>query len=172
MLENHLFSQSYEAPEDDTRREQGVEFLNNFLKVTNIVRQSHQGGQGLAGNQCNSLLNKVDKLEAKMREQNLLVKGQQFIDAFHLFREVKESLVLGKKLLPDYKQKISDFAEAYRQLPGASWTPKIHILVRHVSEFLERQGGERGLGHWSEEAFEAMHYDFLAAPAIQLTRSN
>ena len=44
----------------------------------------------------------------------------------------------------------------------------IYILVTHVADFLKRQGVANqkqlwGRGHWSKQAFEAMHYDFLEA---------
>ena len=47
---------------------------------------------------------------------------------------------------------------------GISVTPKVHIVFQHVSEFLNivNSGGEKssfGLGYFSEQAFEAMHYD-------------
>jgi len=64
---------------------------------------------------------------------------------------------------------IADFTYSYRALKSSvgktagktiSVTPKIHIVMVHVQQFLEMKGDEKGLGYWSEQAFEAVHANF------------
>ena len=38
-------------------------------------------------------------------------------------------------------------------------TPKVHGVLFHVPEFLDKNPGH-GLGLWSEQASESVHYDF------------
>ena len=32
--------------------------------------------------------------------------------------------------------------------------------MSHIQQFVEMKGADRGLGYWSEQAFEAVHADF------------
>ena len=38
-------------------------------------------------------------------------------------------------------------------------TPKIHILQHHIVDFFSGRDNNHGLGWFSEQSFEAMHYD-------------
>ncbi len=63
----------------------------------------------------------------------------------------------------NYVQTIADFKVAYGNL-GLSVTPKVHYVVVHVPEWIERSeertGQKRGLGWASEQASESVHRDF------------
>ena len=81
---------------------------------------------------------------------------QPFIDAFTSFQKVVEAC-FGKVLLDDFEARIHSFEEAHRKL-DIPVTPKVHILIFHVSEFCNQF--RRGLGIYSEQASESVHYDF------------
>ena len=52
---------------------------------------------------------------------------------------------------------------AVREFTIKEPTVKIHILEKHVVEVLDRQKHAypgKGLGFWSEQAFESVHYDW------------
>ena len=65
------------------------------------------------------------------------------------------------KLAGNYGSQIDSFKTVYLRL-GITVTPCVHILTAHTSEFFDlcaRSGeGGRGLGLYSEQSFEAMHY--------------
>ena len=61
-------------------------------------------------------------------------------------------------LNPQYQYYIKHFENVYKDL-GISVTPKVHILIRHVPEFIKKHN--RSLGWYSEQALESIHYDFL-----------
>ena len=62
------------------------------------------------------------------------------------------------QLDPNYESYIIKFKEIYGDL-GISITPKVHILVHHVPEFIKKH--QRSLGWYSEQSIETIHYDFL-----------
>ena len=61
------------------------------------------------------------------------------------------------KLDPQYNFYIQQFENVYKDL-GISITPKVHILIKHVPEFIKKHN--RSLGWYSEQALENTHYDF------------
>ena len=86
--------------------------------------------------------------------------GQPIIETMKAFNDVVESC-FGKELVEGYKEKISVFKDCYMSLV-LSITPKVHIVFQHITEFLAMRSTleeKKGLGYWSEQAFEAMHHD-------------
>ena len=79
------------------------------------------------------------------------------VETLQAFNEVKKSC-FGQTVANDFKISISKFAEAYDKL-GVSVTPKVHAVLVHIPEFLDQNLGH-GLGYWSEQASESVHYDF------------
>ena len=59
-----------------------------------------------------------------------------FYDAFSAFAKVVKSCY-GYKLSRTYKEDITSFASAYRQL-NINDTTKIHIVTEHLVEFIEK----------------------------------
>ena len=64
----------------------------------------------------------------------------------------------GSKAHPDSLSKISKFEKRYKEA-NLPLTPKFHILVAHVPQFLAMIGG-KGMGEYSEQANEAVHANF------------
>ena len=52
---------------------------------------------------------------------------------------------------------ISSFTEAYTAIPDISVTPKVHIIMHHLTEFFNIKGKDHGLSFYSEQAVEAVH---------------
>ena len=80
------------------------------------------------------------------------------------------NMCFGKDLDPDYDLAIERFMQLYRNIEDPdgeylSVTVKMHILEVHVGDFFDRQkslgNGGKGLGHWSEQASESVHHDWL-----------
>ena len=61
------------------------------------------------------------------------------------------------KLEADYKDKILSFEKSFLKL-NVNVTPKIHAILFHIAEFIDYSGC--GLGLFSEQSFEGVHYDF------------
>ena len=141
-------------------RIEGEEWMDEYLKQESIVRKKNQGGHALEGNQSRKLLKRVDYLELKLKQENnkMLLEGLPYIAAFRAFDKVVHAC-FGMELDPEYKEHIAKFSQLYREL-GISVTPKVHILERHVAEFLQLKGELSGLGFWMEQAMESVHHDF------------
>ena len=132
------------------------------------VTPDAQGGQ-FNGNSVKALLADIETLESLLLEHLLLDIGQPFVQAFYAFKEVTD-MCFGKDLDPDYDLAIERFMQLYRNIEDPdgeylSVTVKMHILEVHVGDFFDRQkslgNGGKGLGHWSEQASESVHHDWL-----------
>ena len=142
----------------------GKEFMDNFLKSAGVVRQAYQGGQHLEGNQCKRFLDKLDLLESQLQSKDslVIVQGMPFVQALRAFKDVVEQC-FKVNLDPDYKTSISNFKKQYLDLE-ISVTPKVHIVFQHIIEFLDLVNRDtedmpKGLGYFSEQAFESVHSD-------------
>ena len=108
------------------------------------------------GNDCAKLLEPSSLL---LLEKNIPVEHFSFLIAFKAFGKVVSSC-FSSSLSPDYKESIKSFRSAYLKL-GLAVTPKVHIVFRHVAEFLDMKGKRAGLGLYSEQHFESSHRQFL-----------
>ena len=139
----------------------GVEWLDDYLKRVNILRKSYQGGHALEGNQSSMFLKKLPVLTEEIMNQpdTLKIEGLALIESLRCFEKVQQCC-FGNELNKDsYEDAIEKFSAAYRALEGIAITPKVHIVEKHVVDFLKRKQEQHGLGWWSEQAFEAMHSD-------------
>ena len=83
---------------------------------------------------------------------------QEIVDCFVALQAVKEA-IFSLTCDADYAQELQVLLDCWRTL-GLSFTPKAHILFKHVPEFLESFSGNHGLGYFSEQTFEAIHRNF------------
>ena len=134
--------------------------MNEYLKQESIVRKKSQGGHALEGNQARKFLKRVDSLELALKKESSMsmVEGLPYIAALRAFDRVVVAC-FGMELKPDYKEHIAMFSKLYREL-DISVTPKVHMVEKHIVDFLELKGEEGGLGFWMEQAMEAVHHDF------------
>ena len=148
-LERNLF----ESPEE------GILFMDNWMKEVNVARTVYHGSASFIGNQAERLLSKVSFLEVKLEEKlentEKLVLAKLYVKALQQFNLVVHSF-FGQTLKPGYKELIGQFIVTYRSL-GISIPLKVHLLESHALEFLEMMGEEHGLGFYSEQAMESMH---------------
>ncbi len=121
----------------------------NWATDCGVQREPYHGGV-FNGNACRKLLGKVSYLEETCPHK-------EYINTFKAFTEVVDAC-FGKELAADYKDKINYFHMCFASLEGVNITPKLHALIFHVPQFCDYHG--LGLGHFSEQASEAVHKDF------------
>ena len=113
------------------------------------------------GNNCAKVLKQVDSLIEQTRSLGM-VWVQPHLRALKVFSKVVSSC-FGFVLDPDYRAHIDEFKDVWQSLVEAdsrfSFFYKIHVLVCHVAEFVERHGP---LGPFSEQAGESLHSSWLA----------
>jgi hypothetical protein len=124
--------------------------LDQWPQDLYIIKESYHG-QTFEGNECNRLLQNLDML-SNILPANL----SNFLDCFHAFRDAMQAC-FGSNLEPDYRDKIMKFERSYNALK-LSTTTKVHIMNRHVPEFIQKHG--RPLGQFSEQAVEHCHAKF------------
>ena len=76
-----------------------------------------------------------------------------------LFMALQEAMeaCFGFRLDSSYKEKVEHFATCYKNL-NLSITTKVHVLVRHVPEFIDKH--QMPLGHFCEQVVEQCHAKF------------
>ena len=142
-------------------KEEGEQWMDEYMRQQGITRKRKQGRKGLEGNQASKFLHRVDNLEAAFRLQGVvtMIKGAPFVSTLRAYLLVQDSC-MGNELKSYYESSISVFTEAYRALPDTSVTPKVHIIMNHLVDFFNIKGKKHGLSFYSEQAFEAVHHDF------------
>ena len=142
----------------------GKEFMMRFYKKENIPVCGKQGGK-LEGNSTRKLLKSMDSLELELDKvsEEVYMKGLPFTRALRSFDQVVHSC-FGPILLEGWREHIAEFSSCYKDLTSSTGcpvtiTPKVHILTTHVEQFLSMKNDGRGLGYWSEQAFESVHAD-------------
>ena len=149
------------------KEEDGKEFIDNFLDKHNISRKGYMDSRSLEGNQTRQFLKSTDKLREAYKEvgEEEQKKAEPIIKILELFSDVVKTC-FGMNLDSGYKAALKSFSTAYLKLNQEkpqtfTVTPKIHIVMFHVQEYLELMNAEeeedRGLGYMSEQAFEAVH---------------
>ena len=150
----------------ETEKE-GKDFIDDFLDKQNISKKGYMDSRSLEGNQTRRFLKATEKLRDAYEEVGKLPKAEPVIKLLESF-SVLVTKTFGFKLESGYKDAIAKFSSAYRKLNREdpktfAITPKIHIVMFHVLQYLEllngETGEERGLGYFSEQAFESVHSD-------------
>ena len=133
----------------------------SWSDALNISRPTHHGGK-FNGNPVKKLLSSTGTLETILKEANVHESCLSLVAVLHAFKEVVDKC-FGKHVVPGYKEAICSFSQLYRKVVGLSVTPKVHCLEAHVGQFLDMQKEKYngfGLGYWSEQASESVHFDF------------
>ena len=137
----------------------GTDNVENWLKLCGLTRTDYRN-QELNGNNCRKLLKACS---LRFLKSSIPIDLYPFAAAFEAL-DLVVSGCFGHKLSPNYDQLISRFKSKYLDLQ-ISVTPKLHMIFCHLTEFIDQQleagEGFRGLGIYSEQAFEAAHSDFL-----------
>lgn len=129
---------------------------HEFAMRHNCVRESYWG-KTFEGNECVKLLTKIE-----LESESFLLSlpgAETHIEAlckFNVFRK----LAFGNNLQTGWKESLNEFEGIYKRIPFITKPLKIHILVAHCSEFLERYGNDKGLGFYSEQTGETIHKKF------------
>lgn len=127
-----------------------------WLKHLHVTPRAYHGGE-FTGNDCRELLKKksLDELEKRIPGELL-----QFVKVLRSFSEVVASC-FSTHLSSDFNEKIASFRTEYLKL-GLSVIPKAHMVFVHIGDFYKLGTFKKvGLGVYSEQAFEALHRDFL-----------
>jgi len=109
----------------------------------------------ISGNEVNKLLKNLDAL-ADILPPEL----NAFYDCLKTFQAAMDG-TFGFTLDPFYEKMYEEFSVTYMTLSkqfGFSITPKVHIMIRHVPEYIKRTG--MPIGYFSEQVVEAAHSDF------------
>lgn len=133
----------------DYARKNGIPGIEAW--ITECQCEPEGRGEKFNGNSCRKLL-KNHKLMLKFVPLEF-----QFIQ--HLMGSMNAIVesCFGSVLDPTYREKIDHF-EYLMIKYEIPWTPKVHILIDHVPDFIEEKGHPLGL--YSEQSLETIHFAF------------
>ena len=129
----------------------GYVLFKQILETNFITKEGYHGGE-LEGGQCDKVFKKLDKLEALLPDEH-----KSIVDALEAIHQVNKA-VSGKVLAANWKETLDTFAEKIMFLHGKyslSITPKMHILLCHVEEYINLTG--KLLGYVSDQTVEMCH---------------
>ena len=107
------------------------------------------------------ILKNADKFREVLEEDT-----RTFADTFEILEQVVVSC-FSQELKPDFETNIEYLKANYKKLVlyfGLTVTPKFHIIFDHIVPFCKEK--QSGLGVFSEQASEAIHFDFKEASWI------
>ena len=122
-----------------------------FLLENHIPKEAYHGGE-LTGEHCDMVMDKIEKLEEIYPDEH-----KSIIDGFKATQMVNKSLC-GRVLKENWKESLASFEENILFLHGKyslSITPKLHILMDHVGDYIEMTG--KPLGYISDQTVEKCH---------------
>lgn len=126
-----------------------------WIEKCNVEREILYGSEGFAGNDCYTLISKIDILR-EICTSKCNFACLPYVNCLDKFRCVVDSCFT-IDLKPDYQKKIGAFRESYIDL-GINVTPKVHAIFFHIEDFCKIS--DKGLGYYSEQAVESAHADF------------
>jgi hypothetical protein len=132
-----------------------AEVANKWTEALGLTRPKMHSGE-FNGNMCKRLLNHTSKLQEIAAEAGRSEEVYPYVKTFKAFNEVTSSC-FGEKLSTDFVDLIQKFQEAYLEL-NISVTTAVHVVFKHVPQFCQLV--DTGLGQFSEQASESVHYDF------------
>ena len=122
-----------------------------LLLSSYITKEGYHGGE-LEGGQCYKLMKNIDKLEETIDDEH-----KSIIDAFKA-TEILNKAVCGKNLEDNFEEALENFEDSMMFLSGKygfSITPKIHILITHVPQYIHLTG--KSLGFVTDQTVENCH---------------
>ena len=144
---------------------EGRTYILNWEKGVGVYRQTFHGSTSYNGANSKKLLENVASLERDLKanlveEDGRLATAMKFCKAIGDFSDVVDAC-FGMELNPVYETFIQNFSCSYRDL-GISVPVKVHLIEKHLSQFLKMFGEEHGLGFYSEQSMESFHNDSKA----------
>lgn len=113
--------------------------------------------QGFEGNECHRLLNRLDQLKKLIAAHEVDDQAvENIVRALETFQALVHSC-FGTKLKDNWESCLTNFKEAYNATK-LSKTPKVHIIVSHLEEFIHSTHSSLGL--YSEQSHEGYHSRF------------
>ena len=115
---------------------------------------------GKAGNYEGPELRKILRKLEILKDEMLNHPRNLYYDVLVAFRQVSES-VFSTQLDPRWRDHLHTLRAALHTLTisqGMPLTPKLHVLVHHVEQWIDRNG--RSLGKEGEASGEALHHTF------------
>ena len=121
----------------------------------NCMREEYWG-KTFEGNECVKLMNKI---ESDCTQLSYLPGTKYHIGALKKLNNLRKQ-VFGTELGVTWQMSLREFEVAYTKIPNITKPLKVHVLLAHCKEFIDKYGKGKGLGFFSEQTGESIHQKF------------
>ena len=101
----------------------------------------------------------MNNIESYCTQLSTLPGTRYHIDALKKFNNVRKQ-VFGTELGVWCEKSWREFEVAFTNIPNITKPLKLHVLLAHCKEFIDRYGKGKGLGFFSEQTGESIHQSF------------
>ena len=137
--------------------EEFKELTENWISKCDARNTITYGSSGFNGKESKKLLVNVPILRAMCEKANAF-GCMKYVQVFEDFEEVVDDC-FKVELNSKFLQSIEKLQTSYVDLK-ISVTPKVDAVFHHVKDFCSQR--KMGLGYYSEQAMESVHFDFAA----------
>mgnify|MGYP003327029453 CR=1 FL=1 len=139
----------------------GHNFVDKYLKQVHATRAHYHGKYSFEGNQARKVLKHISSMRLMVptlprRQRSKVI---QVIEVMEAVDKVVEAC-FGMPLKDNYVSLIQDYSAKYRAIPGITFPTKFHMVEQHIQESIEMKHPGRGIGAFTEQAFESAHHAF------------
>lgn len=128
-------------------------------KINAIAKNYH--GRVFEGNACRKMIKEVDTLlDDEILQSVDRFQLEPYIQAFKCMDKVVTYCFSTKLIGDENVPKLIDNLKKSIKATRVSVTLKIHVLLEHLTQCLSYLKNMQGLGYWSEQAGESVHYEF------------
>ena len=149
-----VFNHIWKAIEN--KSEQHGQICQDFAMQNNCVRENYHG-KVFEGNECQKLMKKIDC------NGETILSGlpgvQQHLNAIKDLNVVRINL-FENNLGLEWEIALQNFELSYLKIPDITKPLKVHVLIAHTREYIDRYSKGKALGFYSEQTGEAVHQKF------------
>ena len=149
-----IFNHIWKGMEDVSEYHKNA--CHSFALKYNCTRESYHA-KIFEGNESARLMDKITNDEISCLVN--LPEIKPHIEAIRNFNTLRKK-AFGQQLESGWKIALDKFNISYKNIPNITKPLKVHILLAHLQEFIEKYGKNKGLGFYSEQTGEAVHQKF------------
>ena len=139
-----IFNHIWKNIESISEEHQNI--CKEFAIRHNCMREEYWG-KTFEGNECATLMNKI---ESDCTQLSYLPGTRYHIDALKKFNNLRKQ-VFGTEQGVTWETSLREFEVAFTNIPNITKPLKVHVLLAHCKEFIDRYGKGKGLGFFSNK---------------------
>lgn len=122
------------------------------------LHEENYHGSGFEGNECQTLLKRVDRLEEILKSHDKSNVGESFVKVFKSFHALNEAFSKTVISMSQLEELVIEFRNVWRA-SGMPLIPKVHMITDHLIHFVALKGS-KNMYRYAEQAHETVHCEY------------